>query len=217
MPPRAAVRAAAVMIFRHSLLIAIPALALVVGACTTTTVEKFNAVPDSRVDSAYVKPGVDFSRYRRLQPVPLEIYYYEGAIEPHPEDLQRLRRIFREAFLGKIGDDYAIVDQPGADVLHVRASLVDLDLSPVTGDVPVKGRAASLVASGQLTFFMELADSQTGEVLVRAADKEKAPAQIAGAASDRDWSRTEAAADRWAQLFRDFLDRNLGNQDLVNE
>jgi len=188
------------------------ALALVVVACTTTTVEKFNAVPNSRVDSAYVKPGVDFSRYRRLQPVPLEIYYYEGAIEPHPEDLQRLRSIFREAFLGKIGDDYAIVDQPGADVLHVRASLVDLDLSPVTGDLPVKGRAASLVATGQLTFFMELADSQTGEVLVRAADKEKAPAQIAGAASDRDWSRTEEAADRWAQMFREFLDDNLGNQ-----
>jgi hypothetical protein len=188
---------------------AIPLLALFAAGCTTTTVEQFHAVPDSRVDSAYVKPGVDFSRYRRLQPVPLEIYYYEGAIEPHPEDLRRLRSIFREAFLGKIGDDYLIVDQPGDDVLHVRASLVDLDLSPVTGELPVKGRAASLVATGQLTFFMELADSQTGEVLVRAADKEKAPTQIAGAASDRDWSRTEAAADRWAQMFREFLDRNL--------
>jgi len=185
------------------------ALALLAGACTTTKVDKFNAVPNSRVDSAYVKPGVDFSRYRRLQPVPLEIYYYEGTVEPHPEDLQRLRDIFREAFLGKIGDDYEIVDHPGADVLHVRASLVDLDLTPVTGDLPVKGRAASLVAQGQLTFFMELADSQSGEVLVRAGDKEAAPTQIAGMDTDRDWSRTEKAADRWAQLFREFLDDNL--------
>ncbi len=186
------------------------ACALLTAGCVRTTVETYRSVPDARADSAFVKPGVDFSRYRRLQPVPLEIYYYEGLGAPDPEDLETLRRIFREAFLGEIGDDYELVDQPGPDVLHVRASLVDLELSAVPEDLPVKGRAATLVAAGQLTFFMELADSESGEVLARAGDQEKAPAQIAGAATDRDWARTAEAADRWARMFRDFLDENLG-------
>lgn len=175
-----------------------------------TTVDTYRTVPESKVDSAYVKPAVDFSRYRKLQPVPLEIYYYEGQIDPDPTDLARLRQIFRTAFLAAIGDDYLLVDEPGADVLHVRASVVDLELSPVPGDMPIKGRAAALVANGQLTFFMELSDSLSGEVLARAADQEKDTAPVGVAANERDWERTEVAAEYWAGLFRDFLDDNLG-------
>ena len=181
-----------------------------VGGCVQTTVDTYRRVPDSKVDSAYTKPGVDFSRYRRLQPVPLEIYYYEGQVDPDPSDLARIRQIFRTAFLVAIGSDYVIVDEPGPDVLHVRASLVDLERSPIPGEMPVKGRAAALIAEGHLTFFMELSDSLSGEVLVRAADQEKDARPVGVVAIDRDWTRTEAAAERWAALFRNFLDENLG-------
>ena len=180
------------------------------GGCVQATVDTYRKVPDSQVDSAYVKPGVDFSRYRKLQPVPLEIYYYEGQAEPDPSDLVRIRRIFRTAFLTAIGDDYALVEESGPDVLHVRASLVDLELSPVPGEMPFKGRAAALIAEGHLTFFMELSDSLSGEVLARAADQEKDAGPVGVATMDRDWTRTEAAAERWAGLFRGFLDQNLG-------
>jgi hypothetical protein len=181
-----------------------------VMACVETSVESFRKVPDSRADSVYIKSGVDFSRFRKLRVAPLEIYYSEGPVEPDPEDLARVRQIFRDAFLAAIGSDYELVDEPGPGVLGVRASLVDLELTPVTGTVPIKGRAASLVANGQLSFFMELRDSQTGEILARGGDQEKAAAEIETAASDRDWAQTEAAAMRWAQMFRDFLDDNLG-------
>ena len=182
-----------------------------IGGCVKTTVDTYRKVPESRVDSAYVKPGVDFSRYRKLQPVPLEIYYYEGEAEPAPDDLARLRQIFRTAFLAAIGDAYQIVDEPGPDVLHVRASLVDLELSAVPDNMPLTGRAAALVAEGHLTFFMELSDSLSGEVLARAADQEKDAAPIGVATAQRDWERSEAAAEYWAGLFRDFLDKNLGH------
>lgn len=195
--------------FFSKALIAVVASAGVV-ACVETTVESFRKVSDSRADSVYVKSGVDFSRFRKLRAAPLEIYYSEGPVEPDPEDLARVRQIFRDAFLAAIGSDYELVDEPGPEVLGVRASLVDLELTPVTGTVPIKGRAASLVANGQLSFFMELMDSQTGEVLARGGDQEKAAAEIETAASDRDWTQTEAAAMRWAQMFRDFLDDNLG-------
>ncbi len=178
-------------------------------SCVQTTVESYRKVPESKVDSAYIKPGVDFSRYRKLQPVPLEIYYYEGQVNPDPSDLAHLRQIFRSTFLTAIGDDYLLVDEPGPDVLHVRASLVDLDLSPVPVDMPVQGRAAALVAEGQLTFFMELSDSLSGEVLARAADQEKETSPVGVSVDERDWDRVKVAAERWAGLFRAFLDKNL--------
>jgi hypothetical protein len=194
---------------RRSVLILILVLAGA-GGCVQTTVDTYRKVPDSKVDSAYAKPGIDFSRYRKLQPVPLEIYYYEGQVEPDPSDLARIRRIFRTAFLAAIGDDYALVEEPGPDVLHVRASLVDLELSPVPGEMPLKGRAAALIAEGHLTFFMELSDSLSGEVLVRAADQGMDAGPVGVSTMDRDWTRTEVAAERWAGLFRGFLDQNLG-------
>lgn len=181
---------------------------LFVAGCVETTVESFRRVPESRADEAFVKPGVDFSRYRQLQAVPLEIYYYEGQQPPLAEDLDRVRSIFREAFLEAIGDDYQLVQEAGPDVLGVRASLVDLKLSPALGTLPVKGRAAHLVANGELTFFMELTDSVSGEVLARAADQEKSP-MTAAASGGREWEETEVAAQRWAAMFRAFLDENL--------
>ncbi len=182
---------------------------LVISGCVKTEVTRYRKVTESNVDSAYVQPGVDFSRYSRLLPVPLEIYFVEGQAAPESEDLARIRQIFRTAFLGEIGDDFPIVQDPGPDVLGVRASLVDLELSSGTGDLPVGSPATGIVASGKLSFFMELTDSTTGNVLARAGDQEKTGSTISAVTAERDWSRVENAAAHWARLFRNFLDENL--------
>ena len=186
-------------------------LPLLISSCVKTEVTRYRKVTESTVDSAYVQPGVDFSRYSRLLPVPLEIYFVEGRAAPESEDLVRIRQIFRTAFLGEIGDDFPIVQEPGSDVLGVRASLVDLELSSETGDLPVGSPAAGIVASGKLSFFMELTDSMTGEVLARAGDQEKTDSTISTVAAERDWGRVETAAQHWARLFKNFLDENLGH------
>jgi hypothetical protein len=182
---------------------------LLISACVKTEVTRYRKVTDSSVDSAYVQPDVDFSRYSRLLPVPLEIYYVEGQAAPDSADLSRIRQIFRTAFLGEIGDDFPIVDAPGPDVLGVRASLVDLELSADAADLPVGSPASGIVEGGKLSFFMELTDSQTGDVLVRAGDQEKTDSTIALVTAERDWTRVETAAAHWARLFKKFLDENL--------
>jgi hypothetical protein len=74
----------------------------------------------------------------------------------------------------------------------------------------MEGRLRSLVAVGELTFLMELSDSMSGEVLARAADKQKPEYTNVGDVNDEGGhNRAEAAAKYWAGLFRDFLDRNL--------
>lgn len=197
------------MISAPRLLVLLPAAWLAVS-CVHTEVETFRSPANSRVDEAFVKSGVDFSRYRALKAAPLEIYFYEGEGQPAPEVAERIRTIFREAFLQALGDDYRLVSEAGPDVLGVRASLVDLKHSSALGALPVKGRAARLVANGQLTFFMELTDSVSGEVLARAADQEKPPAEPQVTELDAAWAATEREARRWAGLFRGFLDDSLG-------
>ena len=56
---------------------------------------------------------------------------------------------------------------------------------------------------------MELVDSKSGEVLARAADSTSVPALGVGDDTITDWDAVQSAAERWAKLFRNFLDENL--------
>ena len=200
------------MLIRQASILTLVFAGLLVG-CSTTEVVSYQRVAGSTVDEAYIKPGADFSRYTRLYAHPLEIYYREGAGAPTEDDLSRMRSIFRKAFLSRIEGDYEIVTAPAADALGVRASLVDLQNSVGGADVPVDGHLRMLVANGQLTFLMELSDSVSGDVLARAADRDRAKDADPSVSNSADWDKAEAAAARWAGLFRKFLDDNLGHRD----
>ena len=185
------------------------ALALIATGCARVEVESFRRVPEANADAVFIKSGVDFGVYSSLLADPMGIYYPEGATPPTADELSRIRSIFRNAFLGQIGDDYMIVREPGPGVLRVRASLVDLKIQTDESDISdIGGRLAPLINPGRLTLIMELIDSNSGEVLGRAADEEKIDA--AGNTSDADeWQQIEVAARRWAVAFRGFLDTNL--------
>ena len=184
-----------------------------VAACTSTEVSSYERVQGSRVDQAYLQPGTDFSRYQRLYALPLEIYFPTGVAEPSADDLAEIRATFEQAFLARLGDDYALATEPAPDALGVRGSLIDLRNNPPGAELPVQGRLRSLVANGQLTFLMELSDSVSGDVLAYAGDRDEPSGK--GVAdpeltSTEDEARLGAAADYWAGLFLRFLDANLG-------
>jgi len=183
-------------------------LGVLATACVKTEVTTYERVSGTAVDAAYLKPGTDFSRYSRLYAYPMEIYFPDGA-QIDDGDIERIRDIFHDAFLTAIGDDFPVVDKPAEDALGVRASLVDMQTSQTPSDLPQS--LALLVKSGQLTFLMELTDSKSGEVLARAADQEKAYQDPASAEIMHEGM--EQAAERWATIFRGFLDRNLTKQN----
>ena len=180
-------------------------LGLLSAGCNTVTVDYYQKVTDGAADVAYVKPDVDFSQYTTLKADPLEIYFSQQNA-PTQAELARARTTFREAFLAQIGDDYEIVQEAGPKVLAVRASLIQADATGAVG--PARGRLGDLVASGKLTFLMELRDSESDEVLARAGDSDKA----SSGSDSSGWEVVDNAAARWAKLFRDFLDNNLGQE-----
>ena len=187
------------------------AAALLAGAamvgCSTTTTQSFNVVKDSQVESSYIAVDADFSRYDRLSAEDMGIFFPTDAAPP-VEDQQRIRDIFRNAFLAQLGDYEVVRDGKGPTTLAVQASLIDFRNASSTNMPPVRREVRDIAQPGKLIFLMELKDSRSGQVLGRAADSAAAPA-FGMTAGTTDWTAVEAAAARWAELFRQFLDRNL--------
>ena len=178
-------------------------------ACTTTVVEPYFRPADAPVENAYVSPSADFGNYTILLARPLEIYFPENAPAPRQEDLNRMRRIFAEAFLAEIGDRYRIVSEPGPGVMVVIAQLIDLKFPGPGGEFQPGGRLSEVVARGQLTLLMEFQDSLNGQVLARAGEAYEGSA-TSSTDEETAWTEVQSAATRWARMFRRFLDNNLG-------
>jgi len=188
----------------------VPVLLVAGTSCTTTTiVEPFVRPADARVEQSYRSPGADFSVYTKLMGNPLEIYYPDDGPAPSEADLDRLRGLFRDAFLTAIGDEYEIVTEPGPDVLHVIGQIVDLKIVGPIGSFEPTGRLRQLVTKGQLTLLMELRDSVTGRVLARAGETEQGD-ETSFTDEEASWEQVNQAAQRWAGMFRSFLDESLG-------
>jgi len=181
--------------------------ALIFPGCTTVTVQTFEKNRNSNVEASYVATDADFGKYNQLLGEDMGIFFPEKS--PLPEaDLQRIRQIFRDTFLGELAG-YEIVQSAGPSVMTVQASLIDLrdaDLS----DVPDMRAGLDAVARpGVLVFMMEMRDSATDRVLARAADSTSNPKIGTGGGSTTDWNGVQTAAQYWASLFRQFLDQNL--------
>ena len=189
--------------------VALSGLLLVVlcAACTTISYESYRPVQNPNVDILYVADGADFSRYRRLLPEDMGIFFPTGS-RPSDADLDRVRKAFRDAFLEQIAG-YERVRRPAADVLKVHGSLVDLRATDAE-HVPNLGADLNrILEPGKLTFLIEMRDSVTDRLLLRAADTEKSPVIDLPEEGRADTDELYAAARHWAVLFRNFLDQNL--------
>lgn len=182
---------------------------LMLGACTTVETQSFVVQRDAQIESAQIALGADFSKYDRLQAADMGIFFPAGSAM-RPEDEQRLRTTFRDAFLGEL-EGYAVSREPGPTTMRVEASLIDLRGTAGAGSAlfSMRREIRDLATAGSLVFLMELKDSESGEVLARAADSARAPALGTSPDSDTDWQAVEEAAAHWAALFRGFLERNL--------
>ncbi len=183
------------------------AAALLAASCTTTSYESFRPVQNPNVDIAYVGSNADFSKYRRLIVEEMGIFYPTQAA-PSEADIQRVRLEFQQAFRSQI-EAYEVVTRPAADTMKVRASLIDLR-NASAGDLPdISSDVNQILEPGKLTFMIEMRDSSTGALLLRAADTEKSPQIDLAEDGSANADEVAAAAKHWAQLFRNFLDTNL--------
>src|SRR5210317_308662 len=188
--------------------LAIMLFGLVATGCSTTTSQSFNVVTNAQGETGLIAVGADFSKYDRLNAEDMGIYFPSDAA-PTTQDQQRIRQIFRNAFLSELGNYEVVQGEKGPSTLSVQATLVDFRNASARDIQSVRRELRDLARPGALMFMMELKDSRTDEVLGRAADSALAPPFSTTADVATDWAAVEQAAAGWASRFRRFLNDNL--------
>lgn len=186
------------------------------------TVDGLHRVHDTEMALVYAKPGVDLSQYKRLHIGKPQVAFQKDwqrtqNSTPHQtvrnEDMQRIKSelatLFIEVFKQELQGDgaYELTEDFAEDVLIVRPAIIDLDIS--APDVPgTRNSRGTRAVVGSMTLYMELVDSVTGDILVKALDNQYRRDRSPVARVNR--ARNEAAArdmlGEWAKLLRLALD-----------
>ena len=175
-------------------------LALALAACASSPEAGDSASSEPAVESidglvpirsagvalAYIDPEADFGAFRRV-----------AILEPHvafranwqrdvnrsrtrrvrSRDMERIRAdfaaLFKQVFTERLeaNDGFEVVDVLDYDVLLLRPSIVDLDVT--APDAPRAGRARTYAAAAvAATLYLQLFDAVSGDLIGRAADRQ---------------------------------------------
>jgi hypothetical protein len=171
----------------------------------------------SKVDVLYKRPGATLESYTKLMLDPVSVAFKKNwkpsTMQVSSSDRERIRSDVAEEFRKVFSEElqqkgsYQIVDAPGPDVLRVSAAIVDLYIN--APDTMQAGRSRTYTTSaGEMTLIAELRDSDSGQILARAADRKNA-----SSSSFMTWTNsvTNTAEARrimqsWAKTLRGALD-----------
>ena len=173
------------------------------------------------IDVAYVRPGVDFSKYGRVMMDPVQVQFSKdwkpektgSHMQVSQEDRDRIQKglaelatkTFAETLQEK--DGYPVVTTPGPDVMRVSAALVDVYIN--APDIPTAGRSRTYVVNaGRMTFVAELRDSETGALFARVVDQREARDNATWTWSNSVENSSEARrmVSQWAKILRTRMD-----------
>jgi hypothetical protein len=186
------------------------------------TWEGLKRVERPGLDTVYVRDGVNLSKYKRVMLDPVEVSFDKnwnprrgpGSFDTaDPQAIRKdLAKLAREVFkreLEKKGG-YPLVEEPGDDVLRVRAQIVDLYINaPETNGAGIT--RTYVVDAGEMTLVAELYDSQTNALLARVVDRERGTDRGINELQIANRVTNTAEADRiisnWARRLRNALDK----------
>ena len=187
-----------------------------------TTVDGLHRVTDTEMAYVYAKPAVDLAVYNRILLLEPHVAFTKNWLGTQnsipnqlvrPQDMERIKSdladLFMEVFKLELQNNggYVLVDGVADDVLMVRPAIIDLNV--IAPDTPgTRGTRSAITSAGSMTLYMELMDSVTGDMLVKAMDFKFDRSRTRIQASNR--VRNEGAArdilGHWAELLRMGLD-----------
>jgi hypothetical protein len=181
------------------------------------------------LDTVYVREGVSLAQYRKVMLDPVEVSFDKNwdprrsTASPlesaDPAAIQQgLAKLAREVFqreLEKKGG-YPLVTEPGADVLRVRARIVDLYINaPETRSA--QPTRVYVVNAGEMTLMAELYDSVTNTLIARVIDRQRGLERGLNELQIANRVTNTAEADRiltfWASRLRNALDKARAEPD----
>jgi hypothetical protein len=193
------------------------------GANAEVTADGLVRVKKSVADAAWVKPDFDLTPYtklmivsggvafKKLKPVSTFQARNESEFPVSAEGQEMFKEIMKEEFTKELSKlkRYQIVDKPGPDVLTLIGAIADVS-SNVPPDIESArfGRGGVYLTSvGEATLIIELRDSQSNEILGRAADRRAAESPFAFEVNKvTGWNEVHRLAQAWASLVRQRLE-----------
>jgi len=194
------------------------------------TVEGLQLVPDTK-NIAYVwaEPGADLSQYGRVYLVEPYVAFKKnwqreqnrGILKVNSSDMERIKKNVQELFMEVFTEElvkggYTLASERAEDVLIVKPAIVDLDIS--APDIRSAGRTTTYATSaGSMTLYIELYDSETGDLLAKAldpkADRDRGYMQWQSGPANR--AAAKRMMEPWAEALRKGLDkaRDATHQD----
>ena len=177
------------------------------------------------IATAYARPGASLATYDRVKIDPVEVAVSRNwdptrtgsRIKLSTEERENIRngvaRIVQEEFVKELQgqSSYKVVEAAGPDVLRVKVNIVNLYVN--APDTLTAGSSRTYtVTAGQMTLFMELFDSESGEILARLVDKREARDNQMLMLTNSVVNRGEAQdiAAHWARVLRKALDNAHG-------
>jgi len=173
------------------------------------------------VDQVYIKPGADLKKYNKVMLDKVQFFIkkdadYQGL---QADELTELTNAFHGAVIDAMKGGYPLVSEPGADVLHVRLAVSDIEpsnpaVSGLTTVLPVglavsavkKGASGSHTGVGGASMEVEFLDSTSGERLGAAIDTFHG-SKLSGLTK---YGAAEEAFEFWAKRLRVTLDKAHG-------
>jgi len=177
--------------------------------------------PEGGVAERYLKPGVDFSKYKKVMLDSVVFFLADDAEYKgiNAEDMKELSDKFNKAVIDALGVGYPLVAEAGPDVMRVRVAITHLKASKpgaaaATTVLPVglalsfvkKGVTGEYTGVGSTGIEAEFLDSLSNERIAAAVD-EQAGGKLSG--FER-WSASKEAFEFWAGRLKAFMDSTHG-------
>lgn len=180
--------------------------------------------PTKRVDAAYLRPGVDFTRYQQLSLEPCSVSFRSRWLAAQNATRRPLAHRVTQADMNAIRDELAqlcdttlsaalaslegwrLVDAAERDASTLLLAPRIIDLEVVAPDLNPVGVLRTFTAeSGRMTLRLEGSDAHTGELLLRVMDTRRDPRATRFEWTNRITNRRDAqrTLSVWAADLRD--------------
>jgi hypothetical protein len=186
------------------------------------TVDGLHRVDGTKMALVYAKPGTDLSQYNRIYLTTPQIAFaknWQRTQNSIPnqhvstDDMQRIKSelavMFTEVFKQELQNNggYVLVDGIAEDVLTIHPAIVDLNV--FAPDTPgTRGTRSAIASVGSMGLYMELIDSVTGDVIIKAYDNkyDRTRTRIQAPNNVRNKAAATEMLGEWAKLLRLALD-----------
>jgi hypothetical protein len=195
-----------------------------------TTIEGLELVPNTKnLALVWAEPGANLAQYERVYLAEPYVAFKKnwqrdqnrGTMKVKSSDMERIKKdvqeLFIEVFTAELEKGgYTLATEQAEDVLLVKPAILDLDVN--APDVRNAGRTNTFTTSaGSMTLYIELYDSETGDLLAKAldprADRDSGLMQWQTGPANR--SAAKRMMQPWAEALRAGLDeaRDVKSQD----